>query len=249
MQYKFKVEGGEKMNPSHLKSKQAKIRSSSSLFFIWSLLTLLLVLTSPAALAQTTTYDVGGSDLGEVKDNIWGPNGSGPQDSEGDRHAGTASLNYDLGFDWTCQQEDEVCIITITPGTVNITLGCEILVPNWTGYEQASEENQQEWDRFRAALDTHEQGHCDRYLTPENQTAAQNAAAAALDGQSVTVPCPNGCDPTDPAFRQAVRDAVRDLLEANQGFQDVINGMEQAQEQYDNDTNHGETQGATLHDP
>jgi predicted secreted Zn-dependent protease len=211
---------------------------------------LLTLLISPQMiLGQTNTYDVGGDDLGEVKTNIWGANGAGPQDSDGDRHAGKAELIWDLRYQYTCVAEDTVCIITITPGSVTITLACETLVPNWTGYGQASEADQQEWNRFRAALDTHEQGHCDRYLTQANRDAAQAAAAAALEGQSVTVPCPNGCDPTDPAFQEAVRNAVNNLLNSNQGFENLLNGMEQTQQQYDNDTNHGETQGATLHDP
>jgi len=242
---KRSTEGGEIVKRSFPRPKDQKMVVRGLRRACLSGLLALLFLLQPRFIqGQTSTqhYDVGGANLREVKDNIFGPNGSGPNG-----RAGSASLSYTYNYQYNCVQEGDSCIVTITGVTVN--LACTILLPNWTGYNQASPEDQQEWDRFMEALTTHEQGHCDRYLTQANKDAVQAAAAAALVGNSVTIPCPNGCQPGDPAFGEALGTAVDNLLNSNQGFQDVFNGMEQEQDNYDNTTHHGETQGATLHDP
>lgn len=242
------------MNRFNLQAKEQKGVLSGLRLGLCAVLLLILLLPAELLLGQTTTthYDVGGTTLKEVKNNIWGPNGSGPRDPEGHRHAGSASLTYSYNYAYTCSSLNGACMITITPvSSITTNLGCEILLPNWTGYDSATQAEKQEWDRFIAALTTHEQGHCDRYLTDANRQAFQNAVAAALGGQSIDIslPCPEDCSHPDSAFKEAVQSAVQGLLDNNQGVQNVLNQMEQVQQQYDTDTRHGETQGATLHDP
>ena len=241
------------MSHFYPRAKERKGGLSGLRLVLCAVLLLILLLPAQLLLGQTTTthYDVGGTTLREVKNNIWGPNGVGPQDPQGRRHAGSASLTTSYNYAYTCSSQHGQCVITITPGSVTTSLGCEILLPNWTGYSQATPAEKQEWDRFIAALTTHEQSHCDRYLTDANRQAFQNAVAAALGGQSIDInlPCPEDCSHPDSAFQEAVRSAVQNLLDNNQGVQNVLDQMEQVQQQYDTDTRHGETQGATLRDP
>lgn len=63
--------------------------------------------------------------------------------------AGKAS--WDSSF--TYNQEDG----TITSATITSRLTIEM--PEWSDYNSASQRDREEWDRFWAALDTHEQGH------------------------------------------------------------------------------------------
>ncbi|MGB8645246.1 MAG: DUF922 domain-containing protein [Anaerolineae bacterium] len=42
-----------------------------------------------------------------------------------------------------------------------ITVGTRITMPHWSGYSSASQAEKDEWDRFFAALQAHEQGHLD----------------------------------------------------------------------------------------
>jgi predicted secreted Zn-dependent protease len=44
---------------------------------------------------------------------------------------------------------------------VTLTIATRVTLPTWSGYQSASGAEQQEWDRFAAALLAHEQGHLD----------------------------------------------------------------------------------------
>ena len=63
--------------------------------------------------------------------------------------AGKASWDSTYSYN----QEDG----TITAATITSVLRIEM--PEWSGYSAASQRDKDEWDRFWAALDVHEQGH------------------------------------------------------------------------------------------
>ncbi|HSS08854.1 MAG TPA: DUF922 domain-containing protein [Acidimicrobiales bacterium] len=44
---------------------------------------------------------------------------------------------------------------------VNVRVGWRVTLPSWVGYDGACQLERDEWDRFFAALDAHEQGHID----------------------------------------------------------------------------------------
>jgi len=97
------------------------------------------------------------------------------------------------------------------------------------------------------ALETHEQGHVNRYLA--HQVALETAIKQSLDGKTVIlteVPCPN--DPRNPteAFKNALDAAVRTLANNNMALTNLFASIETEQAKFDTDTKHGATQGATL---
>jgi Bacterial protein of unknown function (DUF922) len=47
------------------------------------------------------------------------------------------------------------------PPTVSVTVNTRITMPRWVEYGSASQPEKDEWDRFIAALEAHEQGHID----------------------------------------------------------------------------------------
>jgi predicted secreted Zn-dependent protease len=80
---------------------------------------------------------------------------------------------------------------------VAVSVRTVVTMPRWSGYESASEADKREWDRFCAALRTHEQGHLqlvrhhfadlDQRLAGKTPAAARRlwtAALAALEGAS-----------------------------------------------------------------
>ena len=48
---------------------------------------------------------------------------------------------------------------------VSITVPTRVTLPDWSGYSSARPAEQHEWDRFRYALTTHENGHIDLVQT------------------------------------------------------------------------------------
>jgi predicted secreted Zn-dependent protease len=57
-------------------------------------------------------------------------------------------------YDFNSDERDVVTEATVT-------VGWRITLPNWDGYRSARQPEQDEWDRFLAALGAHEQGHLD----------------------------------------------------------------------------------------
>lgn len=237
------------MNQIYLQAKDRKGGLSGLIMVLCALFFLILLLPVDVVGYNDSTYDVGGANLKEVKDNIFGASGLGPVDKEGKRRAGQAILDYFYNYFYSCQPAEEKCVVTID--SVKTKLECTILLPKWTAYDQATQEAKNEWDRFIAALKKHEEGHCEKYLTDQNKQNVQTAATGALQGQQITInkPCPEDCNNPDSAFSEALETAVQNLLNNNQNFQNVFNGMEQVQDQYDTDTKHGETQNAVLRVP
>jgi predicted secreted Zn-dependent protease len=84
-------------------------------------------------------YDVGGDTLADVVANI--------------SHLPEAgSAEWFPSFDYQADDSGNVTDATIT-------MGWRITMPTWTGYDAATQSQKDEWDRFWAALETHERGH------------------------------------------------------------------------------------------
>lgn len=69
---------------------------------------------------------------------------------------------------------------TVTDATVHI--GWKITMPQWDGYDSATDSQKAEWDRFWSALETHERGHLDlvdQYLRDIDQQMIGQPVAAA----------------------------------------------------------------------
>lgn len=205
---------------------------------------LILALFIPASgWTATTYYNVPGANLQAVSDNIFGDNGQAALGPDG--RAGEAVMSMTQDYKTTKKTVDGDCVVTVTAGSVVFTLTCDILLPKWTGYDNGTDKEKTEWNRFIAALTVHENGHCTRYLAHQ---AAIQAAAAALDGKSVTIegPCPEGCPGIETVFGKAVAKKVDDLANANAAYSAEYTASDTEQQNYDTTTDHGATQGATL---
>ena len=87
------------------------------------------------------TYTVGGATLAKVAAKL-------------EKREGWGHCDWDYDCDPATVEEK---IVT----KVDVTLALGILLPEWTGKDDASEASQAEWDRMMGALKTHEQGHVD----------------------------------------------------------------------------------------
>jgi predicted secreted Zn-dependent protease len=67
--------------------------------------------------------------------------------------------------------------------SAEVTVRVRITMPRWPGYDSAPSADRSEWDRFLAALQTHEQGHVDlvfQYLSNvDDRLVGQSPAAAS----------------------------------------------------------------------
>jgi predicted secreted Zn-dependent protease len=68
------------------------------------------------------------------------------------------------------------------PPSATVTVKTRITMPRWSEYDSACQAEKDEWDRFIAALEAHEQGHIDlvkQHLSGiDDQMAGQSADAA-----------------------------------------------------------------------
>ena len=105
---------------------------------------------------------------------------------------------------------------------VELMLDIDITYPRWREEENGSDEMREEWSRFIAAVEVHEQGHVDRF----------REAAARLSDRLASIPPASSC--------QTIRRAVAE--EKNRFDHEV--GVIQAA--YERQTGFGRTQGARL---
>jgi predicted secreted Zn-dependent protease len=82
---------------------------------------------------------------------------------DGDTLAGVAqvvSQDDEVGkAEWFPRYEYELNGSALS--SVTVTVATRITMPEWSGYGSASQAEKDEWDRFLAALQSHEQGHID----------------------------------------------------------------------------------------
>lgn len=184
------------------------------------------------------SYNVSGSTLDEINRDI---QRRGPVDpNDGRRYSGVCSCTLDIQlgsrdvqFETTPGSSPVEVTASVVGGTV--TSNCAITMPNLRSESGLSSAARAEWRRFLGAVEAHEQGHVDSYFpeaqriaqalngitatgTGRNETAAQRAAAQALNAQ-------------------ITREYSRSSLEG------IANANARA---YDARTRHGASQGATL---
>jgi len=187
---------------------------------------------------STTTYEVGGTTLAEV----WQDIGAKGFREGATVHAGQAESSVgspevpvtpactrvpmtacEGGMGWECTA-------SMNPAwTVETT----ITLPNWPGAAAACAKVKAEWERFLAALRKHEEGH---------DAVAQKALADAKPASPITSDVKQDCDKT-----KAIDAAMKDLAVKYEAELDRIQkAIDDANAKYDADTGHGATQGATL---
>jgi len=101
---------------------------------------------------------------------------------------------------------------------------CRVLLPRWVNFSQANEQDRQEWARFMRCLRIHEQGHVD--------LAHDFISTLASSERQVS-----GSNQTQLQQR---------LVTLGQGLRQDLQNMH---DDYDDETNHGESQGAVLRSP
>ena len=106
------------------------------------------------------------------------------------------------------------------------------MLPNWTDSNRSCTAARQEWNRFLSALQVHENGH---------DTTAETALAAA-NAQASFSAMVTHCN-ADSALARARR-AVDQQIDAE--LTRVTTAVDDAGDTYDDNTQHGRTQGATL---
>lgn len=179
-------------------------------------------------------YSIRGSTLEELNTAIAR---SGPADlNDGQRRAGACSGTLvvaiggrDLAFESAQEGRRWRSTCTVTGGTVSAN--CTIVMPNLSGGSLTATA-QREWDRFLAAVETHETGHIDEYVV-EAQAVAQELSRLSAEGE--------GRD------QRAAESAARSAFSQEMGRQfDLVARANAAAARYDARNRHGETQGAHL---
>jgi predicted secreted Zn-dependent protease len=100
---------------------------------------------------------------------------------------------------------------------VQVDVYVEISMPHWSGYDAATPAEKAEWDRFYAALQTHEQGHIDLV---RSYTENADVMMEGLDEHG-----------------------------AAQKWQENLQALQQASDQYDTGNDHGRNAGTTITPP
>ena len=200
------------------------------------LITMALITPLWAAVVATNTYDVTGNTLEEVWDSIEA-NSPNPGGAAGYAKCelGAFRTDADPVID---RIDDPSCpggyrYTVSTTRTITWSISTTITLPKWTdGYSDGCDEVKAEWDRFLAALTTHEQGH------------DQVSEKALTDAQPSTTIIGVGSDRVEAtAVANAQADLEAKYAAEGQRLLDAINA---ANDQYDADTDHGATQGAVL---
>ncbi len=174
---------------------------------------------APVKDGSVAHYPVEGSTCEEAADNLQEP-------YAGEREC-SLEVKYSGSFaEATSADTHEKCCRASISGVTNNTYAT-VLLPHWEGCDPC-------FDQFYRNLVTHEQGHVDRC----------NEAGRTLEDRVRTIPSKTKCAMD---YATACDLAWQEIEnEFNTIFNDVSNDLDQVCEQYDTDTNHGETQGATL---
>lgn len=159
-----------------------------------------------------TTYDVHGATADAIADDM---KRSGPLD-HGHRVDGYTRWRIDTSYDW--RFDPRQCKLTRFDATLSIGM----TLPHWIPTGHPPTKLQRRWERFSAALRTHEDGH----------------AAIGRDARQQIVDRARALGPE--ADCKALVQHINDLVA------DVIKSHRQMDADYDARTNHGESQGAVF---
>jgi predicted secreted Zn-dependent protease len=112
--------------------------------------------------------------------------------------------------------------------TSTVIVDVTITLPNWSGYQNASNEEKRKWDRFISNLRKHEKGHEDRAIS---------------GARSLAVSLPTSASATAKTERAALSTAVSRLkARIVKTTEDALDLLRASQRQYDLDTDHGRNQ-------
>jgi predicted secreted Zn-dependent protease len=197
-----------------------------------------MAVTARRGRTSTGTYNVCGSTLYEINRNI---QRLGPVDpNDGRRYSGVCRCTIDIQlgrrdvqFETTPGSSPLEVTATVTGGYVTNT--CAITMPRLRSESALSSAARQEWRRFLAAVEAHEQGHVDSYF-PEAETIAR-----ALDGLSAP-----GTGRNENAARRAAAEALNTLIESRYSQSQLVAIANANAAAYDRRNRHGATQGAVL---
>lgn len=187
-------------------------------------------------------YDVNGETTREVRKDIFDDKqGKGPKDDKGEHRAGRTKVSYEIGFGGPSDSTatDGKCSCTVTSKSVMERHTYEVILPKWTGYENASKDCKGKWDEFIKNLKKHEEKHVRIY--DKGIKKALESAKKKWEGksESKTAPtCKAACDAAFAALQASIQ----------KDFETELGKTETEQEAYDTQTKHGETEGAVLKD-
>lgn len=132
--------------------------------------------------------------------------------------------------------EKTICECTVEVTSVTVSLDCTVLMPAWENYDGADQSAQNEWDRFIDKLREHENGHLD--IANEHYQKIEATLTDEFEGETNEADAEEG---------EACTKASDEILDAiGNRFDGLVEEQRQAHENYDDETNYGETQGATL---
>lgn len=183
------------------------------------------------------TYPVRGSTLAEIDAAI---ERAGPRDpNDGRRYSGACIGTLELtadARDWAFEREGEGTPVRVTCrlGGGAVEVRCEIQTPELrTPLE--SRAAQREWDRFVAAVQTHEDGHIDEYMAEATAVARELSALSA-----------SGEGRNERAAERAAHAAFMRLLAPIASPRRLVERANEAAARYDRANRHGRSQGAVL---
>lgn len=157
------------------------------------------------------TYDVHGSTVNEIASDL---NRNSPLILQGRRMQGVTEWKIQTSYRWRI--DENRCVLD----QFDATLKVEMTLPHWVQPKRPSPQLVQQWERYIAALRTHENGHFEigEDAQQEMSTRAKSLGPAA------------DC--------QILAQQINDLIAA------VVDAHHRLEVEYDDKTNHGETQGA-----
>jgi predicted secreted Zn-dependent protease len=160
-------------------------------------------------------YDIRGSNAGELRAAM---SASGPLDRMGSGRHWSGQAHWSVKY-WIHDSEaGGNCSIS----RAQVHIDSEVDLPRWADRDTAAPELREQWDRYIAALRTHELGHLDNGIRFGNALAQHLAA----------IPAQSECSPL--------------LGLAQREFDTVLPDYNRMDVEYDRVTSHGELQGAVL---
>ncbi|WP_281850823.1 DUF922 domain-containing protein [Dyella sp. GSA-30] len=157
------------------------------------------------------TYDVHGSTVNEIARDL---DRNSPLILQGRRMQGVTEWKIQTAYRWRI--DGSRCVLE----QFDATLKVDMTLPHWVQPKRPSPQLVQQWERYIAALRTHENGHF------EIGEDAQQEMLARAKSLGPAADC------------QILAQQINDLIAA------VIDAHHRLELEYDDKTNHGETQGA-----
>ncbi len=174
------------------------------------------VLTAQAAVTlsdQVEHYDISGSTPADLRREM---SAKGPQGAGGRRFDGYTRWHVSWRYQYSNKTGGCAIASVTTSAKVTITL------PRWTNEGSAGGSTRQQWARYLATLEEHEQGHRRNGIDAANE----------VDRAIAAMPPAGSCDALG--------------ANANALGMSILQKYNQRDLDYDRDTNHGATQGARF---